>query len=38
VVLRKGKILTPQARRFVNLLLANNPGSNGAALKTVSLN
>ena len=30
VVLRKGKILTPQAKRFVNLLLSNGEIANGA--------
>lgn len=33
VVLRRGKILTPQAKRFISLLLANSPLANGNRLK-----
>ena len=34
VVLRRGKILTPQAKRFVSLLLATSEATNGVLVKT----
>jgi len=38
VVLRTGKILTPQARRFVNLILSGSSMTNGALVSDLTFN
>src|SRR5438477_5816613 len=38
VVLRKGKILTPQARRFVNLILSSSSMTNGVLVNDLNFN
>jgi DNA-binding transcriptional LysR family regulator len=38
VVIRKGKLLSPQAKRFIALLLNSNELANGLMVKKVSLN
>ena len=38
VVLRKGKILTPQAKRFVSLLLSTSELPNGVMVKNLTFN
>jgi DNA-binding transcriptional LysR family regulator len=38
VVLRKGKILTPQARRFVNLILSGSSMTNGLPVNDLAFN